>query len=297
MGGDIMYRWGNPQAYHAGDADDQTLFLQHDAQWIRPGLAGEGNILIFNNGAGRTPENYSSVDEIIPPVDGSGNYALTPGEAFGPDTLTWTYEAPTPTDFYSSFVSGAQRLSNGSTLIAAGALGEIFEVLPDGEIVWHYVNPVTADGPLALGDPIPDRSNIIFRAYRFEPDFPAFEGKDLEPQGVIELEKGAIPPSPTATPDVTEEPPTETPVPPTPTDTPVPPTPTATDEPTLPGDVNGDGTITSVDALLVLQYGANLLETLPNLDAADVNADGVINSVDATLILQFTGGLLPNLPP
>ncbi len=40
MGGDLLYRWGNPQAYDAGSADDQTLFLQHDAQWIRPGLPG-----------------------------------------------------------------------------------------------------------------------------------------------------------------------------------------------------------------------------------------------------------------
>ena len=310
MGGDILYRWGNPQAYRAGDAEDQTLFLQHDAQWIRPGLPGEGNILVFNNGNGRTPENYSSVDELVPPVDDSGNYALTPGEAFGPDSLTWTYEAPTPTDFYSSFVSGAQRLSNGSTLVAAGAQGAIFEVMPDGQIVWRYVNPVTADGPLALGDPIPEGSNIIFRAYRFEPDFPAFEGKDLAPQGPIELEKGSIPPTPTATDEVTPETPTNTPLPPTltptstpvpptltPTNTPVPPTPTATEEPALTGDVNNDASITSVDALLVLQYVANLLEALANLGNADVNADGNIDSVDAALILQHVAGLLPSLPP
>ena len=297
MGGDILYRWGNPQAYGTGDAEDQTLFLQHDTQWIRPGLPGEGNILVFNNGNGRTPENYSSVDELVPPVDGSGNYALTPGEAFGPDALTWTYEAPTPTDFYSSFVSGAQRLSTGNTLVTAGALGEIFEVTPDGQIVWRYVNPVTADGPLALGDPIPANSNIIFRAYRFEPDFPAFEGKDLAPQGPIELEKGAVPPTPTATVDVPPETPISTPVPPTPTSTPVPPTPTATEEPALLGDVNDDASITSVDALLVLQYVANLLEALANLGNADVNADGNIDSVDAALILQYVAGLLPSLPP
>ena len=290
MGGDILYRWGNPQAYRAGDADDQTLFLQHDTQWIRPGLSGAGNILVFNNGNGRTPENYSSVDELIPPVDSSGNYALTPGEAFGPDTLTWTYEAPTPTDFYSSFVSSAQRLSNGNTLVTGGALGEIFEVTPDGQIVWRYVNPMTADGPLALGDPIPANSNIIFQAFRFEPDFPAFAGKDLTPQGPIELEKGAVPPTPTATVDVPTETPTSTPVPPTPTATP-------TEEPALTGDVNDDATVNSIDALLVLQYGANLLDALANLGNADVNANGIIDSVDAALILQHTAGLLTSLPP
>ncbi|MCH7699749.1 MAG: hypothetical protein IH865_12490, partial [Chloroflexi bacterium] len=273
-----------------GAADDQTLFLQHDTQWIRPGLPGEGNILVFNNGNGRTPENYSSVDEFVPPVDDAGNYALTPGEAFGPDTLTWTYEAETPTDFYSSFISGAQRLSNGNTLVAAGAQGEIFEVMPGGEMVWRYVNPVTADGTLALGDPIPERSNIIFRAYRFEPDFPAFEGKDLAPQGVIENEKGSSTATPTEGPEEPTATPTNTAVPPTPTATA-----TATEEPALPGDVNGDDEVTSVDALLVLQYVADLLEALANLDNADVNGDGVVDSVDAALILQHIAGLLPSL--
>ena len=61
---------------------------------------------------------------------------------------------------------------------------------------------------------------------------------------------------------------------PTPTSTPVPPTPTATEEPALTGDVNDDASVTSVDALLVLQYGANLLGALANLGNADVNADG-----------------------
>ena len=38
-GGDLLYRWGNPQAYDAGGADDQQLFVQHDAQWIPVGLS------------------------------------------------------------------------------------------------------------------------------------------------------------------------------------------------------------------------------------------------------------------
>ncbi len=288
MGGDLLYRWGNPQAYKTGDASDQMLFGQHNPHWIEPGLSGEGNILVFNNGASRTPEPYSTVDELIPPVDGLGNYALTPGEAFGPDALTWRYETATPTDFYSSFISGAQRLSNGNTLINAGALGDIFEVMPDGQFVWRYVNPVTADGTLALGDEIPNRSNTVFRATRFEPDFPAFDGKTLTPLGVIELEKGTVPATPTAT----DEPPAATP-----TSTPVPPTPTATPVPALPGDVNDDGMVNSIDALLVLQYGADLLEALENLDNADVNADDIIDSIDAALILQNIAGLLASLPP
>ena len=39
-GGDLLYRWGNPRVYRAGTKADQTLFAQHNAQWIPPGLPG-----------------------------------------------------------------------------------------------------------------------------------------------------------------------------------------------------------------------------------------------------------------
>ena len=145
MGGDILYRWGNPQAYRAGGPEDRQLFLQHDARWIPPGLPGAGNFLIFNNGNGRTPGNYgnySSVDEVTPPVDDSGNYALTSGEAFDPAEPGWRYsDGP---GFYSPFISGVGRLPNGNTLVTSGEQGTIFEVTPDGETVWKYINPIVA---------------------------------------------------------------------------------------------------------------------------------------------------------
>ena len=52
-GGDLLYRWGNPESYDAGTGSDQKLFFQHDASWIKPGYPGEGNILVFNNGNNR----------------------------------------------------------------------------------------------------------------------------------------------------------------------------------------------------------------------------------------------------
>jgi len=109
-GGGLLYRWGNPAAYGRGTPRDQQLFQQHDAQWIPKGYPGEGNILVFNNGLNRSSsveerrarggrlqggrtrgESYSSVDEIIPPMDDTGNYILGKGKAYGPEKLTWTY--------------------------------------------------------------------------------------------------------------------------------------------------------------------------------------------------------------
>jgi hypothetical protein len=131
--GDLLYRWGNPQAYDGGTAADQQLFGQHDAQWIPEGCPGAGNILVFNNGTGRPGGNYSSIDEIVTPVDGSGDYA-----SYGPAAPAWTYTAANPADFYAERISGAQRLSNGNTLICDGVAGTFFEVTPTGETVWTY---------------------------------------------------------------------------------------------------------------------------------------------------------------
>ena len=176
-------------AYDAGDVGDKQLFLQHDAQWIEPGLPGEGNILVFNNGQGRPGDDYSSVDEIVPPVDAAGNYALE-GDTFGPAAPIWSYSDQP--DFYSSYISGAVRMPNGNTLITSGEQGHMFEVTPEGNTVWSYINPVGNEGPMVQGEPVPilfgaSGINIVFRAYRYAPDYPGLAGRDLTPGDPIEI--------------------------------------------------------------------------------------------------------------
>jgi len=137
-GGDLLYRWGNPRAYDAGTSSDQKLFGQHDATWIKSGYPGEGDILIFNNGITRPGTHYSTVDEIVPPVNDNGEYYLEPGSAYGPEAQTWIYTASPPVSFNVYHLSGAQRLADGNTLICNGETGEIFEVTPEGTTVWQY---------------------------------------------------------------------------------------------------------------------------------------------------------------
>ncbi len=140
-GGDLLYRWGNPRAYRNGTSLDQRLFFQHNIQWVPRGMPGEGHLLVFNNGGSRKPEEYSSVDEFVPPTDKEGHYVRPKRGPFGPDRALWSYTAPNPKDFYSWFISGAQRLPNGNTLINSGAVGVVFEVTPENEIVWKFANP------------------------------------------------------------------------------------------------------------------------------------------------------------
>jgi hypothetical protein len=156
-GGDLLYRYGNPLAYRQGKKSDQKLFAQHNAHWIPKGLPGAGHILVFNNGSGRPDGTYSSVDEIALPVDDQGRYEYKPGTAYGPDKPVWSYSAPTKGDFYSFFISGAQRLPNGNTFVCSGANGITFEVTPEKEVVWKYINPAKGGmaGPGGFAVPAP----------------------------------------------------------------------------------------------------------------------------------------------
>ena len=58
------------------------------------------------------------------------------------------------------------------------------------------------------------------------------------------------------------------------------------------GDANCDMTLSAVDATLVLQLEARLVDDVPCSHIADVTGDGLVDSRDAVLILQFEAGLL-----
>jgi Arylsulfotransferase (ASST) len=227
-GGDLIYRWGNPRAY-GGKAEDRQLYMQHNAQWIRKGLSGAGHILVFNNGPNRPDGTYSSVDEIVPPVDAKGAYTYTAGAAYGPAKAHWSYTAEKKNDFFAQNISGAQRLPNGNTLICSGPSGTIFEVTDKNEVVWKYINPGggPGGGPGGKG-PFGDKKGPgkdfeqkdfdgkgfggkkdgfppggkggpggggggLFRALRYAPDHPAFVGKELKPGNTLEelLQQGS----------------------------------------------------------------------------------------------------------
>jgi hypothetical protein len=93
------------------------------------------------------------VDEIVPPVDASGQYALVAGEAYGPAAPAWRYADPA--SFCADRISGAQRLADGNTLICDGPTGTFFEVTPVQEVVWTY----KAGG------------GAVFRVSRYEADY------------------------------------------------------------------------------------------------------------------------------
>ena len=187
VGGDLMYRWGNPLAYKAGDSADQTLFYQHDIHWADLELDGshphKGKLVVFNN---RVGEDYSTVNIFNPVFDTyEWEYTMT-GNRWGPEFFDWTYQTPDSTTMYSSGLSSVQLLPNENTFICVGRKGYSFEINPAGEVVWEYITPLINGNPVSQGTNIPLNGNLTFQMKRYSTDYPAFLGKDLSPKGFIE---------------------------------------------------------------------------------------------------------------
>lgn len=166
-GGDFLYRFGNRKAYDHGSAFDQLLFGAHNPTFISENYVGSGNILIFNNGLLRQPIPYSSVCEIELPINSQGNYELNSEGYFGPEEFVWEFKNDDqPDQFYSQIVSGAQRLPNGHTLICEGTKGRLFEINENKEVIWEYINPLTASGEIMSQGQLPTPGRL-FRGEKY----------------------------------------------------------------------------------------------------------------------------------
>jgi len=167
--GNIAWRLG--PNYDGSEAERKLGWIigQHHAHIIPRGLPGEGNLLLFDNGgwAGYGKSNpasptgrmnarrdYSRVLE-MDPISLQIVWQYTPAEA--------GFLIPLDASrFYSPFVSSAQRLPNGNTLITEGSDGRIFEVTGNHELVWEYISPYWGNSRLGLAAGL----NMVYRAYR-----------------------------------------------------------------------------------------------------------------------------------
>jgi Arylsulfotransferase (ASST) len=115
-----------------------------------------GNYLLFDNGPYRVDQMAIEPDSLVPfsrvlEIDPTSN------------DIVWTYTDAVRPSLFSPIISNPQRLPNGNTLINEGLFGRLFEVTPDGDTVWEFVNPYF--GP----DSVPPKAqtNSVFRAYRY----------------------------------------------------------------------------------------------------------------------------------
>tara|TARA_Y100000588_G_scaffold192898_2_gene206990 strand:+ start:92180 stop:94537 length:2358 start_codon:yes stop_codon:yes gene_type:complete len=136
VGGDLLFRWGNPQNYDRGNNSDRILDAQHGVNWIPSGYPGEGNLILFNNGH---TNQASAVLELTPPLNSNGTYEISANDPFGPENTVWSYSAGSSVQ--SDVQSGAFRLPNGNTLITEADDAYIFEVNYSGSVEWSYTHP------------------------------------------------------------------------------------------------------------------------------------------------------------
>ncbi len=127
-GGDILYRWGNPEAYQASGSANFNIV--HDAHWVPAGCPNAGFLCGFNNKGGAGGK--TCVDLVSPPYDGF-NYTHTPGMSYEPATYSWrhTYSgSPTQNE------GNSQQLPNGNTLVNISFSGYMYEIDANQNVVW-----------------------------------------------------------------------------------------------------------------------------------------------------------------
>ncbi|MDA0939447.1 MAG: aryl-sulfate sulfotransferase [Bacteroidetes bacterium] len=199
--GQLLWRWGNPEAYDMGTEEDKQLFYQHDCHWVYDHVTLNnpdfGKIAVFNN---RVPSanggSHSAVHLLNPSyTDYDNNFATDFNNGtFLPADFDWSYVAPD--SIYTSGLSSFQRLENGNSLICYGRWGDTREITSDGELAWRYKTPLVNAGgfasPVSQGTEPSINQNMTFRAHRYPSDFPAFQSVMLEPQGVLELNPNPV---------------------------------------------------------------------------------------------------------
>ncbi len=212
--GDFLYRFGNPASYvpaeDLGEAEQAYYYAghhqfwgAHNIHWIGgayyPGwdtLPGEGNFIIFDNSCWNPVERLSRIVEWNSHVDSTladtGDYVdqrmagyndnVTMSKYNVSNQVEWMFKSKR-NSFYSSYISGMQRMPNGNTFVDSGAHGHFFEVTPGGDVVWEYINPIAGGGIQAS---IRDgESNSTFRAYKIPAGHPGLRGKSLIPMGTF----------------------------------------------------------------------------------------------------------------
>ena len=110
------------------------------SHWIDPGLSGcRQHHGCYNNGQQSRRVRNTTVVEIAPPLNEDGSYNLGEDGTYDATEVVWEYAPTDDEQFFSFFISGAQRLPNGNTLVNKGAGGQgSGSDTPDGDIVWEY---------------------------------------------------------------------------------------------------------------------------------------------------------------
>lgn len=131
--------------------DKKIVWAKKPGTWKtqhQPTMLDNGNMLVFNNLY--IEDRFDKAEfELLTQTNG---YKLVEKKIykdnassiieFNPLTMEtiWEYKGDEENTFFSLASGSCQRLPNGNTLITESDRGRVFEVNPEGKIVWEYVN-------------------------------------------------------------------------------------------------------------------------------------------------------------
>ncbi len=140
--GELEWKWGQPWISH-----------QHDASFTP-----NGNVLVFDNGTHHPIVPRSQVLEVDPATS----------------EIVWRYRPRIVFSFMSGHIGGAERLENGNTMICEGQSGRVFEVTPEGEVCWEWINPMLMPFKNVI-------CQMLFRAHRYSAEGAELRGMEPDP--------------------------------------------------------------------------------------------------------------------
>lgn len=164
-GGQILFRWGNPEAYEIGTRDSLKLYGSHGIDWLDD-TEMKGYILFFNNGDVRAEGSYSTIEAIKPSYDSMGNYSVRNDSLYALDDHKIIYGEEENQNLWSRYLSNAVKLENGY-LINEGSPGRIFEIDNTKDIVWQVQMTGSSIG--------------VFKVFSYPLDFEGFDNRNLTP--------------------------------------------------------------------------------------------------------------------
>ena len=133
-----------------------------------------GDVLLFNNGMRRSAAGRADHEQIcMGMVSGAYSDALElklPWDLCGgmpadkDPEIVWKHNGDGQSGFYSPFMSGAQRMPNGNTLMVQACDKRVVEVSPDGRTLMDF----------RVGGP-----GRMFRIYKHPPGHPGIRALGL----------------------------------------------------------------------------------------------------------------------
>lgn len=162
--GDVMYSMRDLNLIIVFDPDTEVVKWYQHGPWLRqhdPDFLPDGRIAVFNNRMEYGASNIMVVDPATREVE-------------------VVYESTEAAPFYTDIRGKHETLENGNLLIVEAQRGRVFEVTPDGDIVWQYVNRYDDE-----------RVAVVTNALRLAPGwFDVDDWSDCTDEELIAEEKG-----------------------------------------------------------------------------------------------------------